>query len=187
MSVGARACSARALLAVALVLVPSSALSCGGGNSQIAANGAVAEDEWPAPSTAPADAASVKTALACADGANVRVRAYLVAVTTPCAPCSAGENRSATPDPRIGRSPPVRRRDMPGCLPCPKAAATFSDELPTAKAAMGPDHAPLRAVGVAEALQARHVGKSFLLTGTFRTKGESGPELDVTDIRALRD
>lgn len=178
--------SSRALLALAFVLAfTPGVVSCGGGNSQIAANGATADDEWPAPSTAPSDAVSVKTALACADGAHVRVRAFLVAVTSPCPPCSAGESRTATPDPRIGKSAPTRRRDMPGCLPCPKAAATLSDELPTAKAALGPDHAPLRAVGVAEALQTRHVGKSFLLTGTFRANGEAGPELDVTDVRAL--
>lgn len=175
-----------ACIAAALV-VSSACASCGGSGSQIAAPGATNEDEWPAPSTAPADAATVKTVLASADGAQVRVRAYLVAVTVPCPPCSAGEKRGATPDPRIGKSPAVRRRDMPGCLPCPKAAATFSDELPTAKGSPGPEHAPLRAVGVAEALQARHVGKAFLLSGTFHAKGDEGPELEVMDIRALRE
>jgi hypothetical protein len=73
---------------------------------------------------------------------------------------------------------------MPGCLPCPSPAATFSDDGPTASATPS---APLRAVGVAEGLQPRHVGKRFLLTGTFHVKGAMGPELDVTDVRALEE
>jgi hypothetical protein len=36
-------------------------------------------------------------------------------------------------------------------------------------------------------LNARHVGKSFLLTGTFTARGAMGAELDVTDVSALVD
>lgn len=131
-----------------------------------------------------ADAVDVRSALVCAEGAQIRVRAYLVAVTSPCPACNVGERSGAPPEGKIGKSPPARTRmpDMPGCLPCPAPAATFSDEAPTASATPS---APLRAVGAAEALQPRHVGKSFLLTGTFHAKGALGPELDVTDVRAL--
>jgi hypothetical protein len=59
--------------------------------------------------------------------------------------------------------------------------------MPTASptAAGSSTNPPLRAVGVAGGLQRRHVGKVFLLTGVFHANGAQGPELDVTDVRAL--
>jgi hypothetical protein len=130
----------------------------------------------------PADAIDVRSTLACAEGAQIRVRAHLVAVTLPCPACAAGERTGAAPAPIIGKSRRPRPPDMPGCLPCPSPAATFSDEPPTASVTAS---APLRAVGAAEGLQPRHVGKLFLLTGTFHAQGALGPELDVTDVHAL--
>lgn len=74
---------------------------------------------------------------------------------------------------------------MPGCLPCPAPAATFSDDASSDPGSAAPR---IRATGAAEGLQPRHVGKSFLLTGTFHAGaavGGTGPELEVTDVRAL--
>ena len=34
-------------------------------------------------------------------------------------------------------------------------------------------------------VEGRHVGHVFLLTGTFHANGAAGPELEVTDVRAL--
>ena len=145
-----------------------------------------ASNEWPAPAIAPPDASTVRNAVASADGAQVRVRAYLVAVNLPCPACNNGLGARKTAPPReenIGRARPREATVGPGCSQCPAQAATFSDEGP--KAAASGDAPTLRAVGVAEGLQPRHVGHAFLLTGTFHAKGENGPELDVTDVRAL--
>lgn len=172
---------ARALFAT---LACSAALSCGGGSasSSLVAPIAPLADEWPAPAQPAADAIDVRSALGCAEGAQIRVHAYLVAVTLPCPVCNVGERTGPPPEGKIGKSPRQRSPDMPGCLPCPSPAATFSDDVPSASATPS---APLRAVGSAEGLQARHVGRRFLLTGTFHAKGTMGPELDVTDVRAL--
>ena len=175
------------LASVAFVALTLSA--CGGDSrSQIAMPAAAPPvEEWPPRSTSPADAATVKTVLGSADGAQVRVRAYLVAVTLPCPACntSLGQGRSA-PRPNegaIGRARAPATTPGPGCAPCPPPAATFSDEAPKASAA--PSSGPLRAVGAAEGLQARHVGHVYVLTGTFHVNGPQGAELDVTDIRAV--
>jgi hypothetical protein len=137
-------------------------------------------DEWPMrASSVPADAVDAKGALASLDGAQLHVRAYLVAVTLPCPACNV--SRATT------RSDP--RGTPPGCAPCPPPAVTFADappagaSAPSRRASDAPP--PLRAIGGAEGLQARHVGQRFLLTGTFRASGEGGPALDVTDVRAL--
>jgi hypothetical protein len=112
-------------------------------------------------------------------------REDLIAITLPCPSCTVGADRgdSTKAQDRIGKTARPRGPDMPGCLPCPPAAATFSDAVPTASPS--PESAPLRAVGSAEGLQARHVGHMFLLTGTFRAKGATGPELDVSDVHAI--
>lgn len=179
------------LLRGACVLVVYGVLAgCGTGDrSQIAtpASSASPVEEWPPLAQSPTDASSVKSVLASADGAQVRVRAYLVAVTLPCPTCntSLGQGRSS-PRPNegaIGRARAPTAAPGPGCSPCPPPAATFSDERPTASAA--PESSPLRATGAAEGLQPRHVGHLFLLTGTFHAKGAQGAELEVTDIRAL--
>lgn len=145
--------------------------------------------DWPpvaTDATAVADAVTVDTALRSVEGAQVRVRAYLVARTPPCAACNVTGQSERTlprgPD-RIGRTQRTNAPDLPGCNQCPPAAVTLSDQPPTASPA--PASSPLRAVGVAEGLQARHVGQLFLLTGTFHPRAEQGPELDVTDVRAL--
>ncbi len=145
--------------------------------------------DWPPvahDATAVADAVTVDTALRSVDGAQVRVRGYLVARTPPCAACNvtgqSDKPQPAAPD-RIGHTARPNGPDMPGCNQCPPAAVTFSDQPPTASPS--PSAPPLRAVGVAEGLQARHLGHVFVLTGTFHPRGEQGPELDVTDVRAI--
>ncbi|NVL67919.1 hypothetical protein, partial [Escherichia coli] len=69
------------------------------------------------------------------------------------------------------------------CTACPPPAVTINDEPP--KASASPSSPPLRATGAAEGLQARHVGHLFLFTGTLHANGAQGPELEVTDVRAL--
>jgi len=142
--------------------------------------------DWPPDATSAADAVTVDTALRSVEGAQIRVRAYLVARSPPCTACNV-TGQASRPQPqgpdRIGRTQRTNAPDLPGCNQCPPAAVTFSDQPPTASPA--PASAPLRAVGVAEGLQARHLGHLFLLTGTFHPRAEQGPELDVTDVRAL--
>ena len=145
--------------------------------------------DWPPVANAAsdvADAVTVDTALRSVEGAQVRVRGYLVARTPPCAACNVS-GQSDKPQPpapdRIGRTARPTAPDMPGCNQCPPAAVTFSDQRPTASPS--PSLPPLRAVGVAEGLQARHLGHVFVLTGTFHPRGAQGPELDVTDVRAI--
>lgn len=166
--------SAAVALTVSLV-----ALGCGG--SQVAAAPAVAAvDAWPDRSKSADDTATVSEALAGADGALVRVRGYLVAVKLPCPACNVGTNRPPRED-VAGRTSRPRGPAPPGCLPCPDPAATIGDDPPGA-----PSPRPsLRAVGVALALQPRHVGGMFVLDGVLHTKGPDGPELDVKDLRAL--
>ena len=177
----------RAMRWLAAGLAWGAAFACGQAHdTMIGARAASsASDDWPPVAKSPADAATVKTVLASADGAQVHVRAYLIAVTLPCPACNTnlGQRRSVIRQEGIGRARPPPPTPGPGCAPCPPPAATFSDEAPTASA--GPAAAPLRAVGAAEGLQPRHMGHLFLLTGTFHPNGDSGPELEVTDVRAL--
>jgi hypothetical protein len=165
------------LAALALL---ASAVGCGG--SPVAPAAPPVTETWPAPAPLPADAIDVRAALASADGAELHVRAYLLAVTLPCPACRAGERTGTRPDLPAGKSSHTRAPRLPGCLPCPSPAATFSD---APSAAANDQHAPLRAVGAAEGLQKRHVGKPFVLTGIFHGDGPSGPELEVTAIDAV--
>lgn len=142
------------------------------------------DDVWPAAATDDAsDAMTVDAALRALDGATIKVRAQLVALAPPCADCNRspdiGEN--TVEDDRVGhttrdRGPTHTGPNLPGCVPCPGAAVTFAD---------APGAPPIRASGSAEGLQKRHVGKVFVLTGTFHARGEGGPEIEVTDVRAL--
>lgn len=186
-----RACGVCLVVATRVLLfalLPASGISCGGAaaDSQIGVTPrpAVSVADWPPVATSPGQTVTVKDALGCADGAQIRVRGYLIAVTPPCPACNVrGQGSSAKEEDRIGKTARPRGPDMPGCAPCPAGAATFSDEGPTASPS--PASAPLRAIGGAEGLQARHVGHLFVLTGTFRARGELGPELEVTDVRAI--
>ena len=169
---------------VALALV-SSSLGCGGAQDMtigVAAAPRPSSDEWPPPSPLPPDAVTVTNVLASSDGSQVRVRAYLVAVTVPCPVCNVG-GRSMPREEVTGRTSRLRGPAPPGCLPCPDPAATISDDGPPASGS--PSSAPLRAVAVAGGLQPRHVGHMFVLTGVFHANGANGPELEVTDVRAL--
>lgn len=143
--------------------------------------------DWPPVATAAdEEAVSVDAALRSEEGAQLRVRAYLIARTPPCAACNVTGQSEATvrrPEDRIGKTSRARGPDMPGCNQCPPSAATFSDQPESA--APSAANASLRAVGAAEGLQARHVGHVFVLTGTFHPRGEQGPELEVTDVRAV--
>lgn len=139
------------------------------------------DDEWPQPAQSPPDAISVKSALEGTDGAQVRVRAYLVAVDAPCPACNVGARSKHQDLP--GRTTRPTAINPTGCLPCPDPVATISDEVPTASG--GPKSPPLRAGAAASGLQPRHVGHLFLLTGIFHSNTENGPELEVTDVRAL--
>ena len=148
---------------------------------------AVKVADWPPVAPSPGEpGVTVQAALGCAEGAQVRVRGYLVALSPACPRCNVVGQRggSAREEDRIGKTArPGGPQLLPGCAPCPPAAATFSDEAPTASPTAR--SAPLRAVGAAEGLQARHVGHVFLLTGTFHARTEQGPELDVTEVRAV--
>ncbi len=141
-----------------------------------------ASEGWPEVAAPPADTLDVAAALASPDGSQVVVRAVLVAVTVPCPACRASERTGARAEPQAGKSARRRESSVPGCLPCPSPAATFRDaaEVPASGS-------PLRAVGVAEGLQPRHTGKIFLLTGVIHAGGSFGPEIDVTDVRAVED
>jgi hypothetical protein len=166
-------------LALSLVLT-----SCGGQDMQIgvaASPPPSQNDEWPQLAQSPPDAVSVKSALECAEGAQIRVRAYLVAIAAPCPACNVGARTQHQDLP--GRTSKPTAINPTGCLPCPDPVATISDEVPTASGA--PASPPLRAVGVAGGLQPRHVGHLFLLTGVFHARTENGAELEVTDVRAL--
>jgi hypothetical protein len=147
------------------------------------------DDEWPAHVTAPPDAVPIKAVLGASDGAQVRVRAYLVATTLPCPVCNTSLGEQHTPKRQqedvVGRARQQPSTPGPGCAPCPTPAATFSDEAPKGSGGAAAESAPLRAVGSAEGLQKRHIGKIFLLSGTFHANGAFGPELDVTDVRVL--
>ena len=176
-------------LALLLALSLSSSLSlvtfgCGGQDMQIgvaASPPPSQNDEWPQRAIAPPDAITVKSTLEAVDGAQVRVRAYLVAIASPCPACNTGERGKHQDVP--GRTTKPTAMNPTGCLPCPDPVATINDELPTASG--GPTSPPLRAVAVAGGLQQRHVGHPFLFTGIFHPRAENGPELEVTDIRAL--
>lgn len=143
------------------------------------------DDVWPPVAAEdPTDAMTADAALRALDGATIKVRAQLVALAPPCAQCNVSTERgeSTAEDDRIGRTnrdrgPTHPGPNLPGCVPCPGAAVTFADV---------PGAPPLRVTGTAEALQKRHVGHVFVLTGTFHARGESGPELETTDVRAIR-
>ena len=179
------------LLAVVGIALGTSSAGCGG-NEQLIVDGPARKvaDEWPpVVAEAPADAASIRTVLGAADGTQVHVRGYLVAIKVPCPACNtnlgARPNANAPREEAIGRARTPVAAPGPGCEPCPPQAATLSDEPP--KASVLHDAPPLRAVGAAEALQPRHIGHQFLLTGTFHAQGPQGPELEVTEVRALPD
>jgi hypothetical protein len=158
---------------------------CGGAQDShigVAAPPRPAVDEWPLPGHAPPDVSTVRTVVSSADGAQVRVRAYLVAVTLPCPACNTGTRKVLRED-AIGRTGRPEGPMAPGCSACPPPAVTINDEAP--KASASPASPPLRATGAAEGLQARHVGRLFLFTGTFHANGAQGPELEVTDVRTL--
>lgn len=162
------------------------AVSLGCGGSQVsAAKPVAAADAWPdrakpGGDTTGGDTATVSEALAGVDGALLRVRGYLVAVTLPCPSCNVGTSRPPRED-IAGRTSRPRVPAAPGCLPCPDPAATIGDDPPGARS----PRPSLRAVGLALALQPRHVGGMFLLDGVLHTTGPGGPELDVKDLRAL--
>ena len=186
MNRGERALPRALALVLALALALALAISgCGGQDMQIgvaASPPPTQNDEWPQlVAHSPPDAVGVKSALECADGAQIRVRAYLVAIAAPCPACNVGARSKREDLP--GRTSKPTAINPTGCLPCPDPVATISDELPTASG--GPKSPPLRAVGVAGGLQPRHVGHLFLLTGVFHARAENGPELDVMDVRAL--
>jgi hypothetical protein len=177
----------RLLRSAALAAILGASTGCGGpaedtsiGRAKAPVLSARSGDEWPMrASSVPGDTVDAKGALASQDGALLHVRAYLVAVTLPCPACNV--SRATT------RSDP--RGTPPGCAPCPPPAVTFADAPPARASAPTPRAvdavAPLRAIGGAEGLQARHVGQRFLLTGMFHASGEGAPVLEVTDVRAL--
>jgi hypothetical protein len=140
-------------------------------------------EPWPLAAEASLDAVDVATALASSDGAPLRVRATLLAVSAPCPACAVGERTGPRPEPPVGSSLRPHTRAMPGCLPCPSPSPTFGD---------GAASPTLRAVGVAEGLQRRHVGREFLLVGTLRARARRDegsdappPVLDVVEVRAI--
>ncbi|MDB4935740.1 MAG: hypothetical protein JWP87_2712 [Labilithrix sp.] len=186
----ARVALSSLLVHIVTVLAAIAAAGCGGAPNMeigVAASPPPREsDEWPPLSQSPPDASTVKAVLGSADGAQVRVRAYLVAVTLPCPACNV-DARSTPREELPGRTARPRGPTPPGCSPCPEPAATISDDMPTASPTAGASVTtpPLRAVAVAGGLQPRHVGHVFLLTGIFHANGAQGPELEVTDVRAL--
>jgi len=174
-------------IAAGALAVMLSTSGCGGsqaGNAIGQAAPLAVDDAWPAHAPSPGGAATVEEALGSADGAEVRVRAYLVAITLPCPACNVGTQRP----PReviTGRTARPVGPAPPGCLPCPEPAATISDAPPGASSHAGGARPSLRAVGAATGLQRRHVGRGFLFVGVLHTTGANGPELEVTEVRAL--
>ena len=149
---------------------------------------AVKVADWPPLATSPAEpAVTIEAALGSAEGAQIRMRGYLVALSPACPRCNVvgpGLRAASREQDRIGRTArPGGESFLPGCAPCPPAAATFSDE------ALGGSQSTvsskLRAVGAAEGLQPRHLGHVFVLSGTFHARADQGAELDVNDVRAI--
>lgn len=171
MRIGVRA----GALAVALFGV-----ACGGSRAVAPAAPPVADEAWPPRAASAGDTATVAEALAGTEGAPVRVRAYLVAVKRPCPYCSVGTNRPAREE-IAGHTSRPRGPAAPGCLPCPDPASLLGDDPPGATS----PRPSLRAVGAAGGLQPRHVGRAFLFEGVLHKAGADGPELEVTDVRAL--
>jgi hypothetical protein len=169
------------IAAAALALLTSTS-ACGG--ARPSAPVADAPDGWPAVAAASLDAATVEDVMGSPDGTEVRVRAFLAAVKLPCPLCNVGTNRPAREE-VAGHTSRPRGPAAPGCLPCPDPAATLSDDSPSAPGFQGSTRPRLRAVGAAGGLQPRHVGRSFLFVGVLHKTAEGGPELDVTDVRAL--
>ena len=127
---------------------------------------------------------TVKSALESADGAQVRVRAYLVAVDAPCPACNVGAPARSTKTCSVERRRATARSTPTGCLPCPDPAATISDEVPTASArAEEPDAPRGRGGGRAAASSRRPPLPAHRRVP--RHGRESGPELEVTDVRAI--
>jgi hypothetical protein len=170
--------------ALAVVL---SASGCGGSegyNARIAGLPEPVGEAWPALTPWPLESATVAQVLSSRDGAQVRVIGYLLAVKVPCPACNVGTQRPAREE-VAGHTSRPRGPAPPGCLPCPDPAATIGDMPPNAPDARGDAQPRLRAVGVAGGLQPRHVGRNFFYIGVFHAKGPNGPELEVTDVRAL--
>jgi hypothetical protein len=175
-------------VAAAVLGVMLSASGCGGPDGYTARIAGLPEpvgEAWPARTPWPLESATVDQVLASPDGAPVRLIAYLVAVKVPCPVCNVGTNRPPRED-VVGHTARPSGPAPPGCLPCPDPAATVGDEPPTAPDRGGGAPKPrLRAVGVAGGLQPRHVGRNFFFIGVFHAHGPNGPELEVTDVRAL--
>jgi hypothetical protein len=174
-------------LAGLLLALSLSLAGCGGGDgykANIAGLPDPVGEAWPALTPWPLESSSVEEVLAGPDGAQVHMIAYLVAVKVPCPLCNVGTNRPPRED-IAGHTARPRGPAAPGCLPCPDPAATVGDGAPNAPEAASSARAHLRAIGVAAGLQPRHVGRSFLFVGVFHAKGANGPELEVTDVRAL--
>lgn len=171
---------------VAFVAFVLAALACASacGGARPSAPAADAPHTWPAAAALPLDAATVEDALGSPDGTEVRVRAFLAAVKLPCPLCNVGTNRPPREE-ITGRTARPRGPAAPGCLPCPDPAATLSDDAPSAPGFERSTRPRLRAVGVALALQPRHVGRAFVFVGVLHKSGDAGPELEVTDVRAL--
>lgn len=173
-----------AAAALALVLGAS---GCGGSqnaNVRILGLPEPVGETWPARTPWPLEAYTVEEVLASADGTQVRLVAYLLAIKVPCPVCNVG-GPVASREEVTGRTSRPRGPAAPGCLPCPDPAATLGDESPRSPYAQGSTRPRLRAVGAASGLQSRHVGRSFFFVGVFHATGPNGPELEVTDVRAL--
>ncbi|MDB4945418.1 MAG: hypothetical protein JWP97_4952 [Labilithrix sp.] len=142
---------------------------------------------WPAVATGEdvAAATTVEVALRAPEGARVAVRAVLVALPAPCPTCNVGADRGAgtAVDARIGStSRPRGRHDLPGCAPCPAAVVTFAEAAP----GEGTPSPPLATTGASEALQPRHVGRSFVLTGIVAGEGDDRV-LRVSNVHVIAD
>ena len=162
-------------------------LGCGASQEStvgVAKRAPSSSDDWPALSPWPSDAATVDQVVAAADGTQVQLRAYLAAVKLPCPACNVMPLQ-APREGVTGRTGHPSGVAPPGCLPCPAAAATLIDENPRSPETSKTPRAKLRAVGLAAALQERHIGHAFFFIGVFHANGPDGPELDVTEVRAL--
>lgn len=176
-------------IAAGALAVMLSAPACGGPDGYTARIAGLPEpvgEAWPARTPWPLESQTVDQVLASPDGARVRVIGYLVAVKVPCPVCNVGTSRPPREE-VVGHTPRARGPAPPGCLPCPDPAATIADEPPNAPESDGKSRSSskVRAVGVAGALQPRHVGRNFFFIGVFHAHGPNGPEVEVTDVRAL--
>ena len=186
-----RRASPRALRGDVLALAGWAALACSRAELRGAGPGTIGETprpavtvaEWPPVATSPADAVD-REGRARLRGrradprARVSRRDHAAVSGVQHRADSAGEPtkeaRSGRAD-RRGRALPTAGAARRARRPRPPSATRFPD--------LRAASAPLRAGG-AEGLQARHVGHMFLLTARS-TRGPAGPELDVSDVRAL--